>query len=118
MKMSLKRIITPMVLPLLWLFGTLVADSSGALAAVTGPRAQNPSTSVVARRADPGRILAVLELKMGGSTLPGKAKDKLSALTDAQVRLVASLADRIADKGHTPSADIAFLLIAALIILS
>lgn len=119
MKMSLKRLLEPtVVLPLLWPFGTLLADSSVALAAITGPRVQNPSTRVVARRADLGRILSVLEMKMGGHTLPGKVKDKLSTLTDGQIRLIASLSDRIADEGHTPSADIAFLLIAALIILS
>jgi hypothetical protein len=119
MRMSLKRLMTPaVVLPLLWPFGTLLADSSTALAAITGPRVQNPSPRVVTRWADLGRILAVLEIKMGGHTLPAKVKDKLSTLTDGQIRLIASLSDRIADEGHTPSADIAFLLIAALIILS
>jgi len=119
MKMSLKHLIRPaVVVPLLWAFVSLFADSSVALAARTGPRFQNPSTRVVNRRADLGRILAVLELKMEGHTLPGKVKDKLSTLTDGQIRLIASLSDRIADEGHTPSADIAFLLIAALIILS
>lgn len=119
MKMSLKRLMTPaVVLHLFWPFATLLSDSSVALAAITGPRVQNPSTRVVARRADLGRILSVLEVKMGGHTLPAKVKDKLSTLTDGQIRLIASLSDRIADEGHTPSADIAFLLMAALIILS
>lgn len=119
MKMSLKRLITPtVVLPLLWPLGSLLADPSIALAAITGPRAQNPSTRVATRRADLGRILSVLEMKMGAHTLPGKVRDKLSTLTDGQIGLIASLSDRIVDESHTPSADIAFLLIAALIILS
>lgn len=119
MNPTLKRLIRPTVfLSLLWPSGALLADSSIALAAITGPRSQNPSTRVATRRADLGRILSVLELKMGGSTLPDKVKDKLSTLTDGQIRLIASLSNRVADEAHTPSGDIAFLLIAALIVFS
>lgn len=119
MKMCLRRLIKPtIVLPLLWPFATLLADSGIALAAVANPRSERSSTGVVNRRADLGKILSALETKMGSHALPGKVKDKLSTLTDAQIRLIASLSDRIAAEGETPSADIAFLLVAALIILS
>ena len=116
---TLKRLIKPTVfLSLLCPSGTLLADSSTALAAVASPRVQIPTIRAVNRRADLHKILSVLEMKMGGDPLPGKVKDKLSTLTDGQIRLIASLSGRIADDGHTPGADIAFLLIAALIIFS
>jgi len=119
MNTRLKRLIKPTVfLSLLCPSGTFLADSSTALAAVASPRVQIPTIRAVNRKADLSKILSVLEIKMGAHTLPGKVKDKLSTLTDGQIRLIASLSDRIADEGHTPSADIAFLLIAALIILS
>lgn len=119
MKTRLKQLLKPTVLlSLLWPFGTLLGDSSTALAAITGPRVQNPSTTVPTRRADLGRILAVLQMKMGTHSLPDKVREKLSTLPDGQLRLIASLSDRIAGEGQTPSADLAFLLVAALIILS
>ena len=119
MNTRLKRFIKPTVfLSLLCPSGTFLADSSTALAAVASPGVQTPTVRAVNRRAELHKILSVLEMKMGDDTLPGKVKGKLLTLTDGQIRLIASLSGRIADDGHTPSADIAFLLIAALIIFS
>jgi len=113
MKMSLKRkpIMVSSVVLLL-----VIWRSSIAVAGITGPKLSNPY-SVVNRKADMAKILSVLENKMGGQKLPEKAMDKLFTLSDGQIRLIASLAERIANDGHTGGADIAFLLITALIIL-
>ena len=73
---------------------------------------------VVTRREDLAKIVSVLESKMEGRKLPEKARRKLLDLDDAQIRLMVSLAERIAAAGQTPGADIAFLLIAALLVLS
>lgn len=69
-------------------------------------------------RANVLKILSVLENKMRDQQLLEKAKDKLFTLSDRQTRLIASLSDRIANEGNTAGADIAFLLITALIVFS
>ena len=76
------------------------------------------SLSVTSREIDRLQILSVLADKMEDQRLFGKARDKLSALSDRQMRLIASLSDRISNEGKTAGTDIAFLLITALIILS
>ena len=43
---------------------------------------------------------------------------KLLTLSDRQVRIAASLAERIAEDGHTAVAETAFLLLTVLLILS
>lgn len=119
MTTSLKRFIKPSVLlALLWSSPVVLADSSNALAAVTGTGPQSASARAVNRRADLGTILSVLEWKMGSDPLPGKVREKLSTLSDGQIRLIASLSERMAVGGQTASADVAFLLVAALIVLS
>ncbi len=64
------------------------------------------------------RIVSVLEDKMPGHNLSEKARAKLLTLSDPQVRIAASLAERIAEDGHTAVAETAFLLLTVLIILS
>jgi hypothetical protein len=55
---------------------------------------------------------------MGEQSVPDKVRHKLLVLSDGQIRLITSLSDRINDEGRTAGADIAFLLITALIIFS
>ncbi len=64
------------------------------------------------------RILSVLEDRMPGHKLSQKARAKLLTLSDPQVRIAASLAERIAEDDHTAVAETAFLLLTVLIILS
>lgn len=64
------------------------------------------------------KILSVLEYKVGDQKLLEKAKDKLFTLSDGQTRLIAFLSDRIANENRTTGAEIAFLLITALIVFS
>jgi len=72
----------------------------------------------VDRAEDLEKILEVLERKMGGKKLSKKAKDKLFTLNEDKARLIISLCDRITDDGRTVGAEIAYLLITALIVLS
>jgi hypothetical protein len=63
-------------------------------------------------------ILKVLENKMGNQKIPQKALDKLFSLSDEQIGLIASLSERIAGNTRTVGADVAFLLITALLVWS
>ena len=67
---------------------------------------------------DPQKILAVLEKKMGEEKVSEKVRDKLFILTEAQMRLLISLGDRIADDGRTTGGDIVYFLITVMIVLS
>lgn len=68
--------------------------------------------------AETNRILWVLENRMQGHLPQEKAKGKLSKLSSEQIRLLDSLAVRVMKNDRTAAADIAFLLITALIISS
>ena len=64
------------------------------------------------------KILSVLALRSSGGKVLGRAAEKLSAMNDRDLRLIASLCDRISADGGTAGADIAFSLITAMIVLS
>jgi hypothetical protein len=67
-------------------------------------------------RPDPGleKIITVLEGRIRNHTLSEKARNKLAAMNGEELKLVASLCDRMSGAG----ADVAFLLAAALIVLT
>ena len=67
---------------------------------------------------DPHKILETLERKIGGKKISQKARDKVFTLSGDQSRLIISLCERISDNEHSAGADIAYLLIIALILLS
>jgi len=64
------------------------------------------------------KILSVLALRSSGGKVLGKAAEKLSAMNDRDLQLIASLCDRISADGGTAGADIAFSLITAMVVLS
>ena len=65
------------------------------------------------------KILPVLEDKIGNKKLLEKSKEKIFTMNSRELHLVASLCEKISDeKQKTVSADIAFLLVTALIVLS
>ncbi len=74
--------------------------------------------SVLSSSADVAKILWVLENKIEDRQLLERTKDKLLTLDRRQIRLIASLSDRVADKGDTTGSDIAFLLMTVLIALN
>jgi hypothetical protein len=63
---------------------------------------------------DLDKIIAILEGRIRNHQLPEKARNKLAAMNGEELRLVAMLCDRMAGAG----ADVAFLLAAALIVLT
>ena len=76
------------------------------------------STLPTSRGEEISMILKVLENKMGNQKIPQKALDKLLSLSDEQIGLIASLSERIADNTRSVGADVAFLLITALLVWS
>jgi hypothetical protein len=94
------------------IFGLSVAE-----AAMTGA-AWSSAPAQIDRKAEIAGILRTLETVPGVQKLPDKAKDKLSALNNGQLRLVYRLSLHMAHNAHTAAADIDFLLIAALIAFS
>jgi hypothetical protein len=67
---------------------------------------------------DLSRIIGILESRIKNHQLPEKAKNKLATMDDKEIRLVASLCGRITGKGDTAGADLALMLVTALIVLS
>ena len=65
-----------------------------------------------------GRILAVLDDRIKDPEILAKAKEKLQTMPADEIRLVASLCDRVSAAKEAPRADIAFSLVTALIVLS
>lgn len=66
---------------------------------------------------DVSKILSVFENRIEDPQLLERTKDKLLTLDQRQIRLIASLSDRVAKEGNTTGSDIAFLLMTALITL-
>jgi hypothetical protein len=66
---------------------------------------------------DVTKILSVFENRIEDQQLLERTKDKLLTLDQRQIRLIASLSDRVAKEGNTTGSDIAFLLMTALITL-
>jgi hypothetical protein len=67
--------------------------------------------------ADVFKILSVLEKKMEDQQSLEKTRDKLFTLNHEQIRLMASLSDRVVKGGNTTGSEVAFLLMTALITL-
>jgi hypothetical protein len=70
------------------------------------------------RGTDTVKILSILAIRSPGRKVLGKAAEKLAAMNDRDLRLIASLCDRISADRGTTGADIAFSLITAMIVLS
>jgi hypothetical protein len=92
------------------LFAAPMAERPG----VAPLRAQ--ASSISPGTHDPGldKIITVLEGRIKNHQLPEKARNKLAAMSGEELRLVATLCDRMSGAG----ADVAFLLAAALIVLT
>jgi hypothetical protein len=67
--------------------------------------------------ADVSKILSVFENRIEDQRSLDRTRDKLLALDQRQLRLIASLSERVTKEGNTAGSDIAFLLMTALITL-
>jgi hypothetical protein len=68
---------------------------------------------VLSFSADVSKILSVFENRIEDQQLLDRTRDKLLTLDQRQIRLIASLSDRVAKEGNTTGSDIAFLLMTA-----
>ena len=94
-------------------------------AALSGGPAPAPSGSRHAGQSAPehpdrdiARVVTILESRIGDAGLPGEAKTKLASMGDEDYRLVSSLCDRIAGAGNRAGADVALVLVTALIVMT
>jgi hypothetical protein len=99
------------------IFAVFTVQPPLAASGISGPKEVSLSYKMI-REEDQYKILEVLENKMGGKKLSVKAKEKILALNEGQTRLIISLCDRIEENDHAAGAEIAYLLITALILLS
>ncbi len=70
------------------------------------------------RETDVLKILSVLEKRTGDQRLLEKARGKLVTLKRSELDLIASLSEQMIKEGKRPGADLVFLLMTALIILT
>src|SRR5512139_325279 len=79
--------------------------------AAGGRNASDPGARyVIGFSADLSNILSVFENRIEDQKLLERTKDKLLTLDQRQLRLIASLSERVAKEGNTAGSDIAFLL--------
>ncbi len=107
-----RTVIIAVVLLCLLLFGWKPALANPPL---TGPQAEGYADS---RQDSRNRILSVLETRTADEKILAKAAEKLQVLDGRELRLMASLSDRVAADEGSPGAAIAYSLITALIVLS
>ena len=81
-------------------------------------RTQDMRISPIKRDRDLNKIIGTLESRIKNHHLPKKAKNKLAAMNDDEIRLLTSLCNRLSETADTAGADFAFLLATALIVLS
>lgn len=106
-----------------WAVALLLAASAGSASTPAGGQGGRTSGLVRTaaaheRRQDRQRILRTIEGRMKDPRVLEKMREKLAGLTDARVRLVASLCERIDAGGRSADAAVAFSLVTALIVLS
>ncbi len=92
--------------------------SAARLPMVLNPAAHAPAVEATRNQVEVARIVSVLEERIGSHRLPEQAKEKLGRMTKQDLRLVASLCDRLAASHDRAGTDIALLLAAVLIVLS
>ncbi len=67
-------------------------------------------------KTDAAKILSILQRKLGNREVTDSVKERLLTMDLQQTRLIASLSEFMSNHSETVGADIAFLLITALII--
>ncbi len=118
------KLIKFLLTPLLAILLCVVVLEDFSMASLPGYADQKPlrvqaiRISPVKRDRDLNKIIGILESRIKNHHLPGKAKNKLAAMNDEEIRLLTSLCDRLSETADTAGADFALLLATALIVLS
>ena len=94
------------------------AVASPSNAAVSAPSHARTASLSRQRAERLNGIVEILESRIKNHQLPEKAKNKLVAMSDEEIRLVASLCSRMAGEDNTAGVDLALMLVTALIVLS
>lgn len=81
-------------------------------------RLYHETQSRISNSRDLSKIIKILESKARNHQLPEKAIRKLVEMNDDDLRLVSSLCDRISGAGDAAGADLALILVTALIVVS
>jgi hypothetical protein len=87
-------------------------------AGLSAPSAHALAIDATRNQVNVARIVSVLERRIGSHRLPEQAKEKLDRMSEKDIRLVASLCDRVAAAHDNAGTDLALLLAAVLIVLS
>jgi hypothetical protein len=74
--------------------------------------------SLLEKQADMFRVLSILETRISDSVLLDKVRHKLPELSQERLSMIASLSEHMEGSRRKPENDVAFLLIATLIIFS
>jgi hypothetical protein len=115
--MRKRRLITALALSL------ALAHLSGGMDAMAASPGAPPMpghagwTAMADRRAETAKIISALRGRVRDRVILRKTAHKLATLDDGQFRLIASLSERVAGGGGL-AADVALLLLTALLILS
>jgi hypothetical protein len=104
-----------LIWPVLGLLIVFIGGPSIAVGGTPGLRSDDAFYATPSKT-DVLKILSILERKLGNQEVSERVKEKLFTMNHQQTRLIASLSEFIANHGETVGADIAFLLITALII--
>jgi hypothetical protein len=118
MARKITRRISPVLpRPIVWLLTISIGCFSSTAVAAPG-RTWVAPLQPASREVSLARIASALEDRVPGHELSEKTQTKLLTLSDRQVRIAASLAERIAKDDPAVVAEMAFLLLTILIILS
>ena len=102
-----------------FLIGFLFLCATPSFSSTAGQGGQGENVSNENRpRPEVPRILSVLESRAPDGEVSPKAREKLNGMSGRQVRLIASLSDLAGRNQRGMAADLAYLLMAILIILS
>jgi hypothetical protein len=123
-RLEMLKLIKFLLPPLLAILLCVVVLEDFSMASLPGHADQKPlraqaiRISPVKKDRDLNKIIGILESRIKNHHLPGKAKNKLAAMNDEEIRLLTSLCDRLSETADTAGADFALLLATALIVLS
>lgn len=99
---------------------SIVLAGVSTAAGLSGNAALFPTRTVPAfdHRAELRKVLSVVAHRTKDGKVLEKMREKLSAMSDRELRLAASLCERIARDDESAGSDIAFSIVMALVVLS
>lgn len=111
-------VLLPVILLCVLVFAGISAASREAMKPGSAQALNKKYAHVLQDCSDRGRVICLLESKIGSHRLPEQAKEKLAIMPEEEFRLIAALCDRIEAANGRAGTDLALLLAAALIVLS